>query len=407
MAKTICMISDHGDPLASLGTSQAGGQNNYVKQLALALDARGHSVDVFTHWADETAPQFESFGQRCRVIRVAAGRKGFVAKTKMIQLLPAFLAEMLTLQDFSRYDILHTHYWLSGLLGIRLTEMHSIPWFHTSHSLAVAKEQATGVREARRLKAEREILASATTVIATSLTEKALIQSSVKQPAPISVIPIGVDSAFTPDKPSPLQPMTFTFAGRLEKTKGIYTLLRAFKLLTHTNLLSSPVKLRVIGGDEKQVDPVTKQPISEELKKAVQGIEDHVEFLGCQPQDRLAKEFRDSLAVIVPSYYESFGMVAAEAQACGSPVIASKVGGLGDIVLDQKTGLQTAPGNVKELASAMGLLAKRPDIARQLGRKAAEFAKQNFDWTRIARKVDKLYEGAGYALKDTYVGNRS
>lgn len=403
MLKTICMISDHGDPLAPLGTSQAGGQNNYVKQLALALDARGHTVDIFTHWSDTDAPQFEHFGSRCRVIRVAAGRRGFVEKSDMVHLLPAFLSEMLHLQDFSHYDILHTHYWLSGLLGEELKKTHSIPWIHTSHSLAVAKEQATGLREPRRLKAERSILSSADAVIATSLTEKALIQSSVRRTAPIAVIPIGVDSVFTPGSHSMRRPLTFTFAGRLEETKGIFTLLRAFKLLTHTGFFEEPLRLRIIGGDDTQVDADAKQALSPRLLEAVQGIEDQVEFLGCLPQDELAANFQDSLAVIVPSYYESFGMVAAEGQACGSPVIASKVGGLGDIVLDKKTGLQTAPGNVKELASSMGFLAKRPDIARQLGRTAAQFAKQNFNWTRIAKKVDKLYEGVAYAAQDTFV----
>jgi len=399
------MISDHGDPLASLGTSQAGGQNNYVKQLALALDARGHSVDVFTHWSNAKAPQYERFGSRCRVIRVAAGRKEFVQKSEMVHLLPAFLSEMLQLHDFSRYDILHTHYWLSGLLGEELKKTYSMPWIHTSHSLAVAKEQATGLREPRRLKAERSILSSADAVIATSLTEKALIQSSVRRPAPIAVIPIGVDSVFTPGSHSMRRPLTFTFAGRLEETKGIFTLLRAFKLLTHTELLEAPVRLRIIGGDATQVDAASRKALSPRLKEAVRGIEDRVEFLGCLPQDKLAANFRDSLAVIVPSYYESFGMVAAEGQACGSPVIASKVGGLGDIVLDKKTGLQTAPGSVKELASSMGFLAKRPDVARQLGRTAAQFAKQNFNWTRIAKKVDKLYEGVAYAAQDKFVSN--
>ncbi|GKV70029.1 glycosyl transferase [Sporosarcina sp. NCCP-2716] len=405
MPKAICMISDHGDPLAPLGTSQAGGQNNYVKQLALALDARGHSVDVFTHWNSAETPQYETFGNRCRVIRVAAGNRGFVEKSDMIHLLPSFLNEMLQLQDFSRYDVLHTHYWLSGLLGEKLKKTYSTPWIHTSHSLAVAKEQATGLREPRRLKAEQLILSSADAVIATSLTEKALIQSSVRRSSPIAVIPIGVDSVFSPGSHSMRRPLTFTFAGRLEETKGIFTLLRAFKLLTYSDLLDTPVRLRIIGGDETQVDAVNRQALSPRLQEAVRGIEDRVDFLGCLPQDKLAVHFQDSLAVIVPSYYESFGMVAVEAQACGSPVIASKVGGLGDIVLDKKTGLQTAPGNVKELASSMGFLAKRPDVARQLGRTAAQFAKQNFNWSRIAKKVDKLYEGVAYAAQDTFVSN--
>lgn len=405
MGKNICFISDHGDPLAPLGTSQAGGQNNYVKQLALALDARGHSVDVFTHWSNAESPQYETFGNRCRVIRVAAGKKKFVDKTEMLHLLPAFLNEMKVLQNLSDYDIMHTHYWLSGLLGSELSKEVKIPWVHTSHSLAIAKQRATGIKQPQRLKAERMILSKADAVIATTLDEKALIKATVKHPSPIRVLPIGVSPVFTPEPHSIHSPLTFTFAGRIEKTKGIYTLLRAFKLLSGSGLLKVPIRLRIIGGEPDQVDPQTKCAVSDELRAAVKGIEDHVDFLGCLPPERLAAHFRSSLAVIVPSYYESFGMVAAEAQACGSPVIASNVGGLGDIVINKETGLQVKPNSTSELASAMGLFTKRPDIAAQLGKKAAKFAQQNFNWKVIAKKVDKLYEGVSRTVQEPYVSN--
>lgn len=405
MGKNICFISDHGDPLVPLGTSQAGGQNNYVKQLALALDARGHSVDVYTHWSDAESPQFETFGNRCRVIRIAAGKKKFVDKTEMLQLLPAFFKEMKELHNFSDYDILHTHYWLSGLLGAKLSKEIQIPWVHTSHSLAVAKQRATGLKQPQRLKAERMILSRADAVIATTLDEKALIKATVKHPSPIRVLPIGVSTVFTPEPYAILPPLTFTFAGRLEKTKGIYTLLRAFKLLSISGLLKAPIRLQIIGGEPDQVDFETQHAVSKELQEAVKGIEHQVDFLGCLPPDRLATYFRNSLAVIVPSYYESFGMVAAEAQACGSPVIASNVGGLGDIVINNETGLQVKPNNTSELASAMGLFIKRPDIASQLGKKAARFAQQNFNWKVIAKKVDKLYEGISQTLPEPFVSN--
>ncbi|MBD7908075.1 glycosyltransferase [Sporosarcina sp. Sa3CUA8] len=381
------------------------GQNNYVKQLALALDARGHSVDVFTHWSNAESPQYETFGNRCRVIRVAAGKKKFVDKTEMLHLLPAFLNEMKVLQNLSDYDIMHTHYWLSGLLGSELSKEVKIPWVHTSHSLAIAKQRATGIKQPQRLKAERMILSKADAVIATTLDEKALIKATVKHPSPIRVLPIGVSPVFTPEPHSIHSPLTFTFAGRLEKTKGIYTLLRAFKLLSGSGLLEVPIRLRIIGGEPDQVDPQTKCAVSDELRAAVKGIEDHVDFLGCLPPERLAAHFRSSLAVIVPSYYESFGMVAAEAQACGSPVIASNVGGLGDIVINKETGLQVKPNSTSELASAMGLFTKRPDIAAQLGKKAAKFAQQNFNWKVIAKKVDKLYEGVSRTVQEPYVSN--
>lgn len=405
MTKNILFISDHGDPLATLGGDQAGGQNNYVRQLALALDELGHSVDVFTHWANSQTPQIEHFGNRCRVIRIAAGHKGFVEKSDMYYLLPEFLSEMEKLQYLPHYDVMHTHYWLSGILGANLSKKYTIPWVHTSHSLGAAKQQVTGVTEPLRLKAEKMILQSADSIIATTETERTLIHSFVNKPSNVFVIPIGVDKVFKPSNASLNKPLTFTYAGRMEETKGIYTLIKAFKLLKVSGLAKRSIRLRIIGGEESQVDAKTRRAVSSKLQRAVSGLEDRIEFLGSQTQSELAEHFGNSLAVIVPSYYESFGMVAAEAQSCGVAVIASKVGGLGDIVVHKQTGLQTTAGNVQELASAMGLLANRPDIATRLGTQAAVYAQEHFNWTAIVKKVVALYEEIETPVEDTFVSN--
>jgi glycosyltransferase involved in cell wall biosynthesis len=140
MTKNILLISDHGDPLAELGGEQAGGQNNYVLQLSLALEKIGHTVDVVTHWSNPSSPQYESFSENCRVIRISAGRKRYLSKNAMYELLPAFYEEMTSLLAIGSYDLIHTHYWLSGLLGERLQREYQVPFVHTSHSLAKAKE---------------------------------------------------------------------------------------------------------------------------------------------------------------------------------------------------------------------------------------------------------------------------
>ena len=405
MSKRILFISDHGDPLAPLGGDQAGGQNNYVRQLALALDQLGHTVDVFTHWANPHTPRVEYFGTNCRVFRIAAGQKGFVDKSEMYHLLPAFFNEMTSLHFLPQYDIMHTHYWLSGLLGARISKQFNIPWVHTSHSLGSAKQQVTGVEETRRLQAEKMILQSTDRTIATTETELKLIESFVKKPSKVSVISIGVDDFFKPSTSTIVNPLTFTFAGRIEETKGIYSLIKAFKLLKASGLVQRPIRLRIIGGDDTQVDATTKRAVSSTLQKAVLGVEEDIEFLGSKPPRELAKYFNRSLAVIVPSYYESFGMVAAEAQSCGVPVIASKVGGLGDIVIHKKTGLQTRVGSVKELAASMGLLVNRPDIATRLGKQAAIYAQAHFDWSVIVQKVVSLYDEVETSVEDSFISN--
>ena len=405
MKKKIVFISDHGDPLAPLGGEQAGGQNNYVKQLALSLDERGHTVDVITHWADPKAPSVEGFGSRCRVIRVSAGVKGFVPKSDMYDILYEFYDEMRSRIDLTSYDLVHTHYWLSGLLGAKLTKEYGLPWIHTSHSLGVAKEQATGVREVKRMTAEQYILQSADTVVATTPNERKLINSFVENPSPIKIIPIGVDESFKPSIQQKQQRPYFAFAGRLEVTKGIYTLLNAFRLLMEKNELPPSAKLVIAGGEPDKIDSQKKLPTCPKLKKAISGIERYVEFIGSRSQRQLAELFNNATAVIVPSTYESFGMVAAEAQACGSPVIASKVGGLQDVVRNRETGLHVKKENKEQLAFAMKLLATNREFARSLGRRAAAHARKEFNWDIIAGKMDALYEVVINEKQKVYAGD--
>lgn len=196
LKKNILFISDHGAPLAKLGGVQSGGQNNYVYQLALALEALGAKVDVATHWSDENTPRVERFGKRCRVIRFGTGRKGFVDKNDMYGMLPKFYEEMKKHLPIHQYDLVHTHYWLSGLLGLEMKKEFGLPVVHTSHSLGIAKKKATGIIDERRLRSEMEIMQKATAIIATTKNEFSQIKNFVPFTAPVSVIPIGVAPVF-------------------------------------------------------------------------------------------------------------------------------------------------------------------------------------------------------------------
>jgi D-inositol-3-phosphate glycosyltransferase len=392
MKKKVLFISDHGDPLARLGGKQSGGQNNYVKQLALALDELGLSVDVVTHWSNPNTPQIEAFGENCRVIRIAARHKGYMNKGEMINILPAFYREMHDLIPINTYDIVHSHYWLSGLLGLVIKNNYEIPLVHTSHSLAIAKYRGTGKKETTRLHAEKNILRKADTVIATTTNEKDLIESFAGPKANVVVSSIGVNrDIFYPYERKKRQSVpVFSFAGRLEETKGIVTLLNAFnKLNTQINY---DIELIVAGGDEDEVDLTTFEPKKKELKEAVRGIEDKVMFVGSKTQEELADIFNRSTAVVVPSYYESFGMVAAEAQACGTPVIASGVGGLKNVVSDGFTGLHVEPKNPDHLLKAMAILSKDIYLAKELGKQAAEYSHKAFNWEKIAKQMNMTYE---------------
>lgn len=240
--------------------------------------------------------------------------------------------------------------------------------------------------------AERLILQLADAVVATTATERKLIKSFVKGSSPINVIPIGVDKNFKPSIQEERAQPYFAFAGRLEQTKGIYTLLHAFRLLLERHELPPSTKLVIAGGDPDKIDLQKKLPTCPKLKNAIRGLERHIEFIGARSQRQLAELFNEATAVIVPSTYESFGMVAAEAQACGSPVIASRVGGLQDVVRHRETGLHVEKGNKEHLAFAMKLLAVNREFARSLGRRAATYARREFDWDSVAKKMDGLYE---------------
>lgn len=413
MNKKALFISDHGDPLAKLGGKQAGGQNNYVKQLALALEDKGWQVDVATHWCDSSAPQIETFGNTCRVIRLEAGHRGFVSKDEMYSMLPAFYEELKSTLTLDSYDIVHTHYWLSGLIGKKLKKDFGLPYVHTAHSLGWAKEKATGVHDQRRINAEKAILKNADQVLATTNNEKQLIKTFVDSPSPIKVIPIGVDQAFKVRgnrthlrrKFGYSNPL-FVFAGRLEVTKGIFTLLKAFQLLAERTDSSNTPHLIIAGGDAESIDMETKLPKDKKLREALQGIEDRVEFLGPQSQDELALLFNSATATIVPSFYESFGMVAAEAQACGSPVIASDVGGLKNVVQDGITGLLVETKNEIDLAIAMEVLSANTLLTERLSRQAVKIARKDFDWDSISKRINSLYEVIIGARSNAFVSNR-
>ncbi|WP_153731693.1 glycosyltransferase [Sporosarcina obsidiansis] len=393
MKRKILFISDHGDPLESLGSEQAGGQNNYVRQLALSLEKEGYAVDVVTHWNSLYTPQIEHFGTASRVIRLAAGEQKYIPKSELFHLIPSFYQELIDTLHIEQYDVIHTHYWLSGLIGSLIQKNWNTPWIHTNHSLGIAKQRATGNTEPHRLSTERMILRSADCIVATSQTEKKLIENFIDNPSPVHVISIGVDQAFQPVKNKSSASPYFAFAGRLHTSKGIYTLLQAFKSLIKEERLASQSKLIIAGGSDSCISPETNLPKNKKLRLAVEGMEHRVKFIGPQSQQKLARLFSNAVATIVPSYYESFGMVAAEAQACGSPVIASKVGGLQDVVKHGVTGLHVEHKNPIVLAHAMSTLLNKPKLAKALGQRAVVYAQQEFNWSVLAYKMARLYKG--------------
>lgn len=404
MVKKVLLITIHGDPLAPLGSSQAGGQNNYVKQLMYSLSQKGLKVDVVTHWSNPENPATEFIHSNIRVIRIAAERLKFVPKNNMYDLLVDFYPELQRRIDLNSYDILHTNYWLSGILGHVIKKDFNLPWAHTSHSLGMVKAEETGEINKLRVKAENVIFNNADTIIATTNNEKQVILDQYHVGTNIEVIPIGVDDMFfIPQKKNAIKEKYFLYVGRLERTKGVETLIEAFNMMQQTTM--NETKLVIVGGGSKITGEFS---LPATVKRKIRGIEEKVIFTGGLPQEKLVRIFANAIATIVPSHYESFGMVAAESQTTGVPVLASNVGGLQEVVQHEVTGYLFEKQDVKYLSTLMLKLYENDYACHKLGKQAKEFANSNFNWGKITNQIISLYKELTHENEAAlYISNRS
>lgn len=247
MLKRILLISIHGDPLAKLGSTQSGGQNNYVKQLMNSLNKKGYQIDIITHWRDPLDSPLEVINPNLRVIRIAAKHLKFVPKDEMYHLLNTFYNEVKAKIDLNSYDVVHTNYWLSGTLGYLIKQEFNLPWVHISHSLGLVKAASTGTTDELRIHCEKKIFEAADSIITTTYNEKETLLNKYHTKTNIEVIPVVVDDTFflNPDTRPPTE-RYYLFIGRLEKTKGIDVLIEAFKLIQ--NKTSEKTKLMIVGG---------------------------------------------------------------------------------------------------------------------------------------------------------------
>ena len=406
----IAMLSFHTCPLATLGGKDTGGMNVYVRDLTRELGRRGLHVDVFTRSQDEHQPHVkEDLGYGNRVIHIPAGPEVPLPKDILYQHVPEFVGGV---REFARvsgaaYDLLHAHYWLSGVAARSLRVAWGTPFalmFHTLGQMKNRIAQTAAEREsALRLSVETELLGEADRVIAATLAELAQLQWLYRADvSKVTVIPPGVDvhhfyplpmaEAKTRIGVNPDHQLLL-FVGRIEPLKGVETLLRAMALLLGRGVCDSEkICLSIIGGKPDE-NGAAKNAEMERLKalRVELGLADMVTFLGAQDQDALPDYYAAAEAVIMPSYYESFGMVALEAMACGTPVIASEVGGLAFLIRDGETGFHVPDRDPEALAARICEILTNPDLRREMGLKAAEYAR-GYAWEIIAEKIVGMYE---------------
>lgn len=399
------MLSYHTCPLATLGGKDTGGMNVYVRDLTRYLGRLGVHVDVFTRSQDEHVPHvLHDLGYGNRVVHIPAGKEVPLPKHEWQDYLPEFTRNILdfTASKGIQYDLIHSHYWLSGLAARELQASWRIPIVHMFHTLGVMKQRVARSNEEMegeyRLAGEREILRFSDSIVVSTQAEFVQLQWLYQcDTSKVSVIPPGVDSSrFYPiPKDEAKEYIGFTtelpillFVGRIEPLKGIDTLIQAVAIM---RLQGSNVCLTIIGGDpeESSSDQASELSRLKRISEAA-GVADAITFLGKRSQDSLPYYYSAAEAVVVPSQYESFGMVALEAMACGVPVVASQIGGLAFLVQDGVTGFTVPVDEPQALADRLLLCVNQKELRSQLGRQAAELAGE-YAWEKIAGRVLNLY----------------
>ncbi len=398
----IALISVHGDPAIEIGKEEAGGQNVYVRQVGEALAQQGWHVDMFTRKASAEQPQIVEHGPRCRTIRLIAGPESFVPRDDIFGYAGTFVEELLKFQQQSgiKYSLVHTNYWISAWVGMQLKKHQPLQQLHTYHSLGAVKYKSITtipMIASTRLGVEKAVLETAERIVATSPQEQEHMESLVSTKGNIDIIPCGTDirrfgsidkqAARTQLGIDPDALMVF-YVGRFDPRKGIETLVRA---VGQSQLRGKKNLKLVIGGGSRpgQSDGIERERI--EGIVAELGMSDFTTFPGRLSDEILPAYYAASDVCVVPSHYEPFGLVAIEAMASCTPVVASDVGGLQFTVVPEQTGLLAPAQDEAAFAVAIDRILSNPDWRNQLGKQARTRVEEKFSWDGVAHQLSELY----------------
>lgn len=405
----IAMLSVHSSPLARLGGKEAGGMNVYVRELSREFGRRGILVDIFTRAQERNAPAVVQIDRGVRLIHVRAGPAIPYDKNRLLDYLPEFVGRVRCFADSEdlHYDIIHSHYWVSGEAALALRRSWGAPIVHMFHTLGAVKNlvaRGTEERETRqRVAVEERILREADAIVAATPLDRAqMVWHYNADAAKIGVVPAGVDlRRFQPRDPAtaraaldlpPLPHRVILLVARIEPLKGIDALIEASALLLQRRPeWRNTLTALIVGGgsEEEHANWNAEQRRLDAIRQRL-GIAGIVRFAGAQPQDRLPLYYAAADVVTMPSHYESFGMAALEALACGRPVIATNAGGPAFIVEDGVSGLLTPPANAALLANHLERLLHNDAERTAMGAAARERALR-FGWEHVACDILGIY----------------
>jgi D-inositol-3-phosphate glycosyltransferase len=411
----VAVISLHTSPRDQPGVGDSGGMNVYVLAVAERLAQQGIEVDIFTRCHGSGAPEVEGIAEGSRLIQIKAGPCAPVAKEDLPRFLPEFLGGVLNRADregqaigdqiahrHSPYDVVHSHYWLSGWVGSRTKRIWGVPHVASFHTLGKVKNATLADGDqpepVTRLAGEQRVVRAADRILApTTMEADHLVRLYGADPSQIRIIAPGVDrGVFAPWPKDEARrrlglgdARVILFVGRLQPLKGPDVAIRALaETVARAPQATGDLLLIVVGGPARAngVDEVSRL----RALAATVGVADRVRFFPPQPHARLAEFYSAAEALVVPSRSESFGLVALEAQACGTPVIAAAVGGLRAAVVDQETGFLVGSHRPADYADRILTLLSNPLLAASLSRGAVAHAAR-FSWDATAGEVGDTY----------------
>lgn len=398
---TIAMVSEHASPLATLGGVDAGGQNVHVAALADALARRGHRVTVYTRRDDPSLPRRVPFTSGVEVVHIDAGPAAKVSKDDLLPFMGDFAVDLAEEWLDERPDLVHSHFWMSGVAALDASERveratgHRVPVLHTFHALGVVKRRQQGALDTspeERAWLEPGVGQRADGIVATCSDEAFELKNLGVPTGRISVVPCGVDiERFSVE--GPVAPRTartrLMSIGRLVPRKGMGHAIDALARLVDGG---HDAELVIVGGSGSG-DALTADPEYQRLHGVAEslGVADRVDFAGQLSQTEMPAMLRSADVVVCAPWYEPFGITPLEAMACGVPVVASSVGGLIDTVVEDVTGVHVPPRDPEALASALAALIDDPERARAYGAAGRERVESRYSWDRVAADTERAY----------------
>jgi len=394
MQLKIAMLSVHSCPLGKLGGENTGGMSVYIRELCRELGRQGHLVDIYTRAHEPIHDQIVELGKNARLIHLRAGQEEEIEKLAIYPHLAEFAREVENFRKHNglHYDLIHSHYWLSGWIGKWMQRWWDIPHITMLHTLGAVKNAiGIGMNEPDlRINSEKALVRDCNRIIAPTEREKEyLIHYYDASPKAITVIPCGVNLELFRSVEKEIARNylgldgkgIILFVGRIVPLKGIDKLLMAMTYLENGQRL----KLLVIGGDEYCQDEMKR------LKSLAQSLQIHdsVSFLGLVKHEELPYFYSAADLCVLPSYYESFGLVALESLACGTPVVVTKVGGLESVIRQGDTGYVVLDNTPFRLANKMALLLSMSNKKEAISSIRASVTK--FSWSRIAEAIVNEY----------------